>query len=559
MSQHSSRRAVLPALAITGLVAGLAVAAPASGATGSFANPAPITLADYDDDVYGINETDIALGSTAGPGSVYPSKIEVAAPAGSTVNFLSVDVDIVHERLDDVDLMLVGPTGKSAMLVSDVGGDNAYDGVLRVSAAYFGDSRFPDATTASFGSPTDWDTTPGDADAFPAPAPATASPDFDDLEGTPATGTWSLYAVDDTNGAVGTIRDWSIGLNVALPASPSPSAVAVTGLPSGITDVNLSLHDIDLAGLEYAEVVLESPDGRRAHVISDAGGDDTLTDVNLVLDDEAAEPLRRNEAPTSGTYRPVDYDAGDFSEFVGGADTRNLSSALSTFDGANPNGTWKLYVLQQYDGNPGAISRGWSLQITTADASATPVITSPANGTRDKDGTVTVTGTAKAGSLVRVAVGDRTRNTVAEGGAWTVTFDDLKDGSHTFTATATDASGNASAPASVTVVVDTVAPKVGKIKPKDKSRGVATSVSPKVKFSEAMKVRSLKRAVTLVTASGDKVKVKLRFKAGKNVLTINPRKDLKRNTTYTVVVKRSAKDLAGHKLRTSKKSSFRTT
>ncbi|MCW2739304.1 Ig-like domain-containing protein [Nocardioides sp.] len=556
MTQSPLRRAVLPAVAITGLLAGMAVMAPVSAATGSFTNPSPIAIdAADDDDVSGYNDTAIELGE--GAGSVYPSTIDLEAPANARVQEVSVGMSLTHERMDDLDLVLVSPSGKAVTLLSDAGGDNPYDSSLYF---YAWGSASPDEDLAYYYSaPTDWDTTAGDSDAFPAPVPASAPDSFDGLYGSAVSGAWQLYTRDDTTGAVGTIHSWDISVDYTQSAAPSPSTVAVSGLPKSVTDVNLVLNDLDLDYLGDTELVLESPDGRRAHVLSDAGGYDTIENLTLTLDDEAAEPMRRGRIPVSGSYQPVNHDDGDTSEFVGGLDTKNLSSALSTFDGADPNGAWKLYVEQEYCCNEGAISGGWALQITTADQTGAPVITSPTNGSRDADGTVTVTGTAPAGSLVRVTEGTHGRNTVAEDGTWSVTFGDVAEGTRTFSATATDASGNISAPATVTVVVDTVAPKVGKIKPKKNDTGVKTSVSPQVKFNEAMDPASLKRSVKLVnTETGKKVKAKLRFKAGKNLLVIDPKKALDDHSTYAVVVKKSAKDLAGNTLRTSKESRFTT-
>lgn len=597
---HCPPRRALSALAITGLLATMAVAAPVSAASGSFTNPAPISVADVDredgDDWQG-TDTDIEFGEDAGAGSVYPSEIEfTTAPTNARISEIGVYVELTHERLDDLDLMLVGPNGKSTMLMSDAGGDNPYNGYIN----FYPDADQPFADDSNSGSPAwwtegfyyadsipvDWDTTANDSDTFPTPAPASGPSEFDGFYGTSPNGTWSLYAVDDTTGAVGNISYWEVWFDYSIAASPSPSTQIVSGLPNGITDVNLSLTDIDLGWLDDTEFVLESPDGRRAHVLSDAGGDDhALEDVTLHLDDEAGVRVHRDLAPTTGTYRPVDYDDDDTEvEYVGGSDTANLSSALSTFDGADPNGTWKLYVAQEEcfcnsrqaqaavaaEGDVNAISGGWSLDITTADATSTPVITSPASGSTDTDGAVTVTGTATAGALVKVTTGGKTRNTVAESGTWSVSFTDLANGSHTFTTTATDSSGNVSAPATVTVTVarsaapvvteaDTTAPKVRTVKPRKDEDRIAVSASAMVRFSEAMDPASVKRAVKLVSVeTGKAVEVKLTYQASKNRVLIDPKHDLERNTTYLVVVKRAAEDLAGNALRKARMSRFNT-
>ncbi|MFW1821656.1 Ig-like domain-containing protein, partial [Acinetobacter calcoaceticus] len=74
------------------------------------------------------------------------------------------------------------------------------------------------------------------------------------------------------------------------------------------------------------------------------------------------------------------------------------------------------------------------------------------------------TGTAEPGSTVTVTYPDGTTATVVAGtdGSWTVPNPGLKDGD-VVTATATDAAGNESTPA--TEVVDAVAPAAPEIDP----------------------------------------------------------------------------------------------
>ncbi|MDQ3668757.1 MAG: Ig-like domain-containing protein [Actinomycetota bacterium] len=103
-------------------------------------------------------------------------------------------------------------------------------------------------------------------------------------------------------------------------------------------------------------------------------------------------------------------------------------------------------------------SRTWTVDTIAPDA---PVITTPADGAKTDDPTVTVSGTAEANSAVEVFDGSVSRGSAtADGsGGWSTTLAGLADGSHTLTAKATDAAGNTSSASSgVTVTVDTVAP-----------------------------------------------------------------------------------------------------
>jgi large repetitive protein len=84
------------------------------------------------------------------------------------------------------------------------------------------------------------------------------------------------------------------------------------------------------------------------------------------------------------------------------------------------------------------------------------------DGATNTTGTVTVSGTAESGSTVEVFDGASSKGTasVDAGGAWTKTLTGVADGSHTYTAKATDAAGNTSpASDSRTLTVDKSAPQ----------------------------------------------------------------------------------------------------
>jgi large repetitive protein len=100
----------------------------------------------------------------------------------------------------------------------------------------------------------------------------------------------------------------------------------------------------------------------------------------------------------------------------------------------------------------------WTVDLT---APAAPVVVSPADGTHTSSGTILLSGSAEPSSTVEVFEGAASRGTTntTVGGSWSTTLTGVADGSHTYTAKATDAAGNTSAASNaVTVVVDTAAP-----------------------------------------------------------------------------------------------------
>jgi hypothetical protein len=148
---------------------------------------------------------------------------------------------------------------------------------------------------------------------------------------------------------------------INLPASPYPASIIVSGFTNGaITDINLLLTDFTSSYASDVQILLSRDDGRRALVMSDIGEGISVTDIDLTLDDEAAEPLSRT-AVSSGTFQPTDFGPGT-SLFPDPAPAPNGNVALSTFDGADPNGIWQLWVITS-GGAPGDLV-GWELRIT---------------------------------------------------------------------------------------------------------------------------------------------------------------------------------------------------
>ena len=93
---------------------------------------------------------------------------------------------------------------------------------------------------------------------------------------------------------------------------------------------------------------------------------------------------------------------------------------------------------------------------------APPLIQSPPDGSSSASTTIVLSGTAEAHSQVEVSDGKGSTGTGAADGAglWSVTLTDVPQGTHAYTATATDAAGNTSDPSAArSVTVDSVAPE----------------------------------------------------------------------------------------------------
>ena len=135
-----------------------------------------------------------------------------------------------------------------------------------------------------------------------------------------------------------------ITINDDGPATPYPSTCVVSGLSGEINDVNLTFTGLNHTYPDDIDMLLVSPDGDNATIMSDTGGSTDLVGCDLTLDDQAAQALPDfDPIVCPGSYQPADYEAGD--PFPAPAPTPSGNVNLSTFNGGTANGTWSLYVV----------------------------------------------------------------------------------------------------------------------------------------------------------------------------------------------------------------------
>jgi len=138
--------------------------------------------------------------TTTGPGGPYPSQISVAGLPATGITVKSVKLgNVNHSFPDDMDIVLVSPTGQAVILMSDAGGgtdeiglDYTFDDAAATTMA---DGTFNPQGTYK---PTNFLT----PDNFPAPGPGSltqATPTLSSFTGNP-NGDWKLYVVVDLGG-----------------------------------------------------------------------------------------------------------------------------------------------------------------------------------------------------------------------------------------------------------------------------------------------------------------------------------------------------------------------
>ena len=190
--------------------------------SGSFSNPNVIQIRDSN-----------SPPTTAKP---YPSSISVTGAA--TITKLTASIfGLWHTFPDDVDLVLVGPTGAMCLLMADCGGGNFITTNNPVNLTFSdGAPALPDngqivsgtygpTRGTCFGGGDNCAPGCGDptrcADNFPSPAPlAPYQTSLAVFNGTSPNGTWLLYVIDDSAGDDGQILSgWSLNINPQTPSS----------------------------------------------------------------------------------------------------------------------------------------------------------------------------------------------------------------------------------------------------------------------------------------------------------------------------------------------------
>ncbi|MEP6920954.1 MAG: hypothetical protein ABI967_07505 [bacterium] len=193
------------------------------GILASFTNSTPITITDCPSPCP-------ASGQAA---SLYPSPITVAGEVG-VVQRVSVTLNgLSHTFPGDIDMLLVSPSGRKVVIMSDFGAGAPGVAGINVTLDDYANTPVPSTVTGNTGQPfiagSYRPANSGTTDVFPAPAPA--SPyiyTMSQFNGDNPNGTWSLYIIDDANLDGGSLSGgWTITFDVRPPA-PTAGQILVS-------------------------------------------------------------------------------------------------------------------------------------------------------------------------------------------------------------------------------------------------------------------------------------------------------------------------------------------
>jgi streptogramin lyase len=161
------------------------------------------------------------------------------------------------------------------------------------------------------------------------------------------------------------------------PANTYPSTVDVSGLQGKITKVTVRLTGISHTFPDDLDILLQGPEGQDVMLASDAGSPAGNTSypangITLTFDQSAARSLPDNDPLVSGIYKPTNNAPSESqTELIIPAPQSPYGTSLNNFIGTDPNGTWKLFVIDDAthganNTNVGKIFGGWGLDISTS-------------------------------------------------------------------------------------------------------------------------------------------------------------------------------------------------
>lgn len=167
--------------------------------------------------------------------TLYPSPIVVSGEVG-VVQRVSVTLNgFSHAFPADVDFLLVSPSGRKSVLMSDFGAGSPGVSNINVTLDDYAARPVPSTVTGNTGVPfvtgSYRPANSGTTDLFPATAPAAPyTYTLSAFNGDAPNGTWELYIIDDANLDGGSISGgWTISFDVRPPA-PTAGQILISEL-----------------------------------------------------------------------------------------------------------------------------------------------------------------------------------------------------------------------------------------------------------------------------------------------------------------------------------------
>ena len=142
---------------------------------------------------------------------------------------------------------------------------------------------------------------------------------------------------------------------------PYPSDIVVSNVLGTVEKVTVTINNYTDPVPNHERLLLQAPNSTSVLIVSRAGNSLPVNDVTYTIDDDASSMLPENGQIVSGTFQPSNYGPNDNLPSPA-PQTAPYPTALSAFNGINPNGTWRLWI-QDTEGGHDATIDNWELTI----------------------------------------------------------------------------------------------------------------------------------------------------------------------------------------------------
>lgn len=166
------------------------------------------------------------------------------------------------------------------------------------------------------------------------------------------------------------------GSGSGAPGSPYPSPINVSGVPGTAAGMTLTINNFSHTKPADVDLLLVGPGGQKFIPMSDVGGTTGAVNLTMTFSDSGST---LPPTLTSGTFRPT--NSGALDSFPAPAPSSPYSSPApggfatfnSVFGFTDPNGTWRLYAVDDAVNDIGTIAGGWSLSFRSSTRACAPV------------------------------------------------------------------------------------------------------------------------------------------------------------------------------------------
>ena len=205
-----------------------------------------------------------------GPASPYPSTITVSGMTGLVTTVTITFNNLTHAAANDIDAMVVAPSGQNVVVMSDVGDPGPTEPNSQLVTANNINLTFSDSAAGPvprqlvLPSGTYLPTNTGGSDSFPesAPAPSVETTLSGAFTGISANGNWQLYVVDDNTGDIGVMAGgWGLTITTEAAAVPTTTTVVTSDSSSATGDPVTFTATVAAAGGPVTAGTVQFSDG----------------------------------------------------------------------------------------------------------------------------------------------------------------------------------------------------------------------------------------------------------------------------------------------------------